>query len=130
MFGSPARFTELINGCFCICLTATPDNCDPEGAHSLLVKTLQFGRYNYVLDAPTKPAQLEVDATVDASSVEQKISYIVQQLNNGPVLVFCDQTLAEQLATVAGDLIINMNEDTDCNQLRVLDQQPFRLIVA
>lgn len=122
MFGSPARFTELIDGCFCICLTATPDNCDPEGAHSLLLKTLQFGRYNYVLDVPAnKATKLEIDAVVDASSVEQKVSFAVQQLSNGPVLAFCDQALAEQLAAAAGDLVVNMNEDTDYNLLRTLD---------
>jgi hypothetical protein len=37
MLGDTGKFTKLINGCFCICLTATPDNLDAEGAHRLVI---------------------------------------------------------------------------------------------
>lgn len=31
IFRDPVKFNALIIGCFCICFTATPDNCDPKG---------------------------------------------------------------------------------------------------
>lgn len=31
IFNDPVKFSILISGCFCICFTATPDNCDPQG---------------------------------------------------------------------------------------------------
>lgn len=71
MFGDTLEFTKLIDGCFCICFTATPDNCDAKGAQSLIADTLQFSRHSYVLDDPTRvTAQLEVDAVIDAKSAE------------------------------------------------------------
>lgn len=50
MLGDPEKFAEMINGCLCLCFTATPDNKDPKGAERLVVDTLQFSRYNYVID--------------------------------------------------------------------------------
>jgi|LauGreDrversion4_2_1035121.scaffolds.fasta_scaffold22780_1 hypothetical protein len=40
MLGDTDKFTKLIDGCFCICLTATPDDRDPKGAHRLVIETL------------------------------------------------------------------------------------------
>lgn len=90
-----ARFNKLINGCFCICFTATPDNCDAKGVQRLVLDTLQFSRYNYVLDVPVNEVpELEMDV-VDAPSTEEKVDHIMRQLNNGPVLTFCDESLAD-----------------------------------
>jgi hypothetical protein len=131
MLGDTGKFTKLINGCFCICLTATPDNLDAEGAHRLVIETLQFSRHDYELDAhANEVALLEVDAVVDAPSTEQKAEYIAQQLKNGPVLAFCDHLLAEALNAIARESVIIMDHDTDYNLLRTLDQQPFKLVIA
>jgi len=97
MLHGTEKFAALINGCLCICLTATPDG-DSKGLRRLVVDTLRFSRMNYVLGAPAnQPARLEVDEVVDASSLESKAAHIVQQLSTGPVLVFCESDLAEQL---------------------------------
>ncbi len=79
MFKGSDEFTQLINGCFCICFTATPDNCDSKGVHRLVIDTLRFTRFNYMLDAPANEiARLEVDAVVDAVSVDHMADHIVQ----------------------------------------------------
>jgi len=31
MIEDPAKFEGLINRCFCVCFTGTPDNCDANG---------------------------------------------------------------------------------------------------
>ena len=31
IFRDPVKFNSVISSCFCICFTATPDNCDPKG---------------------------------------------------------------------------------------------------
>ena len=31
IFRDPIKFNTVASGCFCICFTATPDNCDPKG---------------------------------------------------------------------------------------------------
>jgi hypothetical protein len=60
------------------------------------VDILQFGRYNYLLDAQVNELPwLEMDAVVHAPSVELKAEYIMGRLANGPVLTFCDELLAE-----------------------------------
>lgn len=40
MLGDTGKFTKLIDGCFCICLTATPDDRDAKGAHRLVIEAL------------------------------------------------------------------------------------------
>ena len=98
MLHDTEKFAALLNGCLCICLTATPDDGDSKGLWRLVVDTLRFSRMNYVLDAPpNQPAQLEVDEVVYASSLESKAAHIVKQLSTGPVLVFCESDLAGQL---------------------------------
>ena len=47
MLWDTAKFTNLIDGCFCICLTATPDNNDKKGAHYLVIELLGFSRHDY-----------------------------------------------------------------------------------
>ena len=46
------KFATLINSCFCVCLTATPDDGDSKGAQRAVVDILKFSRYNYITDAP------------------------------------------------------------------------------
>jgi superfamily II DNA or RNA helicase len=61
------KFASLINNCFCICLTATPDDGDSKGPQRVVVDTLQFSRYNYVTDSPKfQKIKLEVDEVVVA----------------------------------------------------------------
>lgn len=40
MFDSPENFARLIDGRACICFTATPDNCDSNGAEVKVVNAL------------------------------------------------------------------------------------------
>lgn len=40
MFESPEKFASLINGRACICLTATPDNCDGKGVEAKVIQAL------------------------------------------------------------------------------------------
>jgi hypothetical protein len=72
MLEDPLKFAELINGCFCICFTATPDNCDMKGAERKAVDSLGFRRFNYVLDGAANVAQLEVDETLSFTTTEEK----------------------------------------------------------
>ena len=79
-----ALFASLINSCFCICLTATPDDGDIKGPQRILADTRQFSRYNYVIDAPKfQKIKLEVDEVVSAVSTGDKADYIIQLLING-----------------------------------------------
>lgn len=76
-----------------------------------------------MLDASADESpKLELDAVVDMPSIEQKAEYIVHQLNNGPVLVFCDPPLTERLNVKLGALVLIVNDDTDYTLLRALDQ--------
>ena len=130
------KFAALINSCFCVCLTATPDDGDSKGAQRAVVDTLKFSRYNYVTDAPKfQKIKLDVDEVVVAAESEEKTEYIVQLLSNGPVLVFCENDLAEQLVermTTAerADAVICMSTKTDYKSLLCLDQKPFKLVIA
>jgi hypothetical protein len=67
MLWDTAKFTNLIDGCFCICLTATPDNNDKKGAHYLVIELLGFSRHDYAFgdEAEKYSLALKVDA-VDA----------------------------------------------------------------
>ena len=87
MLWDTGKFMNLIEGCFCICLTATPDNNDKKGAHSHVIKSLGFSRYDYVFSDEfdelaefplTMEADALVDAFVDAPTTEKKAEYIVQ----------------------------------------------------
>lgn len=50
MLKHTGKFAALIGSCFCICLTATPDDGDAKGLLRIVVATLQFTQFNYVLD--------------------------------------------------------------------------------
>jgi hypothetical protein len=91
IFRDPVKFEALISGCFCICFTATPDNCDPNGVQRGVVEALHFSVFSYVLDAPTNGSlQLEAESVVDLPTDEQRVEYVRQRLSNGPVLGFFD----------------------------------------
>jgi len=131
MLDNPLRFAELINGCFCICFTATPDNCDSKGPERKTVNSLGFKRFRYVIeDIPNAVAELEVNETIGLSTTNERGQYIIDQAKIGPVLVYCDAELAQYLSGTANEVIININEATDYNQLRLLDKQPFKILVA
>ena len=141
MLKDTERFAALINGCFCICFTATPDNGDAKGVQRRVLTTLHFSMHNYVLDAQSNQSQMEVD-TIDVPSVDGKAAHIMQQLTTGPVLSYCDEPLAEKLCSLmiareedsvaaGGETsLIRMTPDTDFKLLRCLDRRPFKLIVA
>ena len=42
MFEEPKLFADFVNKKFCICFTATPNNCDQEGIEAEVVKALGF----------------------------------------------------------------------------------------
>ena len=78
---------------------------------------------------------------IDAPSIDDKAAKIMQQLETGPVLSFCEEELAEKLcslmtaredAVAAGGetSLIKMMPNTDFKLLRSLDRRPFKLIVA
>jgi hypothetical protein len=122
MLENPLKFAELINGCFCICFTATPDNCDIKGAERKAVDLLGFKRFNYVLDRAANVAKLEVDETLSFTTTEEKGQYIIELAKIGPVLVYCPTDLAEYLnSVVAADLIINVTPAIEYGALRKLD---------
>jgi hypothetical protein len=50
MFEEPKVFAQFIKGKFCICFTATPSNCDPQGVETEVIKALGFKQYDYILD--------------------------------------------------------------------------------
>lgn len=56
MFESPENFAKLINGCACICFTATPDNCDSKGAEAKVVSSLHFKVFHYTPNAEIEDA--------------------------------------------------------------------------
>jgi len=78
MFEHPEKFAQLIDGRVCICLTATPDNCDSQGVESKVVKALNFKQYSYSpelgqVDAKTR---LQLDDIIHVSTMQDKINYI------------------------------------------------------
>jgi len=143
MLKHTGKFAALIDSCFCICLTATPDDGDAKGLLRIVVGTPQFTQFNYVLDdeLANQPTLMEADI-VDAPSVDDKAANIMQQLETGPVLSFCEEQLAEKLCSLISSReeefvaaggetsMIRMGLDTDFNMLRCLDRRPFKLIVA
>jgi len=143
MLKHTGKFAALIDSCFCICLTATPDDGDAKGLLRIVVGTLQFTQFNYVLDdeLANQPTLMEADI-IDAPSIDGKAAKIMQQLETGPVLSFCDEELAEKLCSlmtareedavaVGGETsLIKMMPNTDFKLLRSLDRRPFKLIVA
>jgi hypothetical protein len=40
MIEEPAKFEKIINGCFCICFTGTPDNSDSNGIQRHMIGNL------------------------------------------------------------------------------------------
>jgi hypothetical protein len=49
IFGEPKAFAQFIKGKFCICFTATPSNCDPQGVETEVIKALGFKQYDYII---------------------------------------------------------------------------------
>ena len=89
----------MINSCFCVCLTATPEYGDSKGGQRAIVHTLKISKYNYVTDAPKfQKIKLDVDEVVIATEPEEKVSHIVHFLLKRSILLFCENDLAEQLA--------------------------------
>ena len=50
MLNNPEKFAALIQECCCICFTATPDNCDPNGVEAKVTATLKFKKLHYMID--------------------------------------------------------------------------------
>ena len=42
MLNDPERFDMLIQEHKCLCFTATPDNCDPQGVEAKIISSLKF----------------------------------------------------------------------------------------
>jgi len=49
MFEQPKFFAGFIKKKFCICFTATPDNCDQHGVEAEVTKVLDFEQRNYII---------------------------------------------------------------------------------
>ena len=49
MFEQPKVFADFIKKKFCICFTATPNNCDQHGVEAEVTKFLGFKQHNYVI---------------------------------------------------------------------------------
>jgi hypothetical protein len=47
MFEQPKVFAAFIKKKFCICFTATPNNCDQHGVEAEVTKFLGFKQNNY-----------------------------------------------------------------------------------
>ena len=50
MFQNPDKFASFIQDSYCICFTATPDNCERDGVERKVVEAMRFIKYNYILN--------------------------------------------------------------------------------
>jgi hypothetical protein len=42
MYEDPVKFREFVAKCACICFTATPDDQDPKGVDTMVLKAMSF----------------------------------------------------------------------------------------
>jgi hypothetical protein len=49
MFEEPKAFAKFLIGTFCVCFTATPSNCDPQGVETEVIRALGFKQYDYII---------------------------------------------------------------------------------
>jgi len=48
-FDHPEAFEAFIEDKFCVCLTATPSNCDEQGIEAETIKSLGFKQFDYII---------------------------------------------------------------------------------
>jgi anthranilate/para-aminobenzoate synthase component II len=51
IFNAPEAFKKLVSNNKCICLTATPDDCDGKGMEKAIVDALGFKRLNPLINS-------------------------------------------------------------------------------
>ena len=131
MFNEPKNFKKFVEKKFCVCFTATPNNCDQQGIETEVVKALGFKQTNYLIDQiPVNVAvRLQCDEAVQAHSVQEKVETITSLLKQGSVLVYAPLDLAEGLRALSEEFV-TVDETTDPLMLRQLDKAPFKLLVA
>ena len=63
MFEEPKAFAKFLIGTFCVCFTATPSNCDPQGVETEVIKALGFKQYDYIIGQvpPSAVERLQFD---------------------------------------------------------------------
>jgi superfamily II DNA helicase RecQ len=121
MFKDPSAFKLFATEACCLCFTATPDNQDPNGIEARVITALEFKRFNYSqAGADVVNVSLEVDETVQCETLEEKAQFIKERVAQGPVHVYCDTPLTEQLKTTGCNPLI-VTPATDYQVLRQLD---------
>ena len=80
-----------------------------------------------------KQPELAFDEVTSCDSASTKAEFITKQAANGPVLVYCKETLTEALRTTGLDPVL-ITEDIDPDLLRnldkVLETGMYRVLVA
>jgi hypothetical protein len=94
ILSDPARFAEKIQNHNCICLTATPDNDDSQGAEREVLKLLGFrmfdGRDFANASVATPAAELKtMYETLHYAPKSELVSFIKEELKERAVLCYC-----------------------------------------
>lgn len=126
----PKEFIRMIQDCACICFTATPTDGNPRGSEAKLLDNIGFKIFRYsIQEEGAKQQDLKFDEEVDARSDELKVKEILKYLDDGSVLVFCNDNLKEQLARVYENIVIVV-EGCDQAVLRNLNLKPHKLVIS
>lgn len=113
MFRDPSAFKLFAAEACCLRFTATPDDQDAKGIERKVVTAFEFQLFHYSLDGvDVAEVSLQVDETVQRETLEEKAQFIKGRATQGPVYVYCDPPLTEQLIT-AGCSPLIVNEAVD-----------------
>ena len=132
MYEDPVKFREFVAKCACICFTATPDDQDPKGVDTMVLKAMSFQQFFYVLEKVDQKVQLNFDRELPAMSNEDKVKEITTLSLSGPVLVYCQDAL-NTLLKQAGLQLLEVNDQVDHNELKTLatkEKDQYRVVVA
>ena len=112
LYNDPVKFRDFICVNACICFTATPDDWDPNGMDSKVLVAMKFAKYHYILNAAEQKIKFFFEEKHHAMPLNDKVALIKKHSLNGPVIVYCDSSMNEELKKEGLEVLV-VDENVD-----------------